>query len=222
MAFCGNCGTRIPDGGNVCPSCGRSVGGTGSSQNININLNQPGAQGGYGSQGSYGQQGGYGSQGGYAPQRSYGQQGGYYPSQGGYAQSAAPAYQLKTNRSLLKYILLSVITLGIYGLVVMSSVSTDINTIAQKHDGKKTMHYLLVVFIFAGLTFGIVPLVWFHRISARIGDELQYRGIDYNMGAGTFWGWCILGSLILVGPFVYYHKLFKAMNLLAEDYNRRG
>lgn len=134
----------------------------------------------------------------------------------------APTIQLSTNRSLLKFVLLSIITLGIYGIVVMSKVSTDINLIASKHDGKKTMHYCLVLFIFSWLTFGIVPLVWGHRISARIGQELTRRGIDYDFGASTFWLWNILGSLIIVGPFVYTHKLLKSMNLLSEDYNKKG
>ena len=42
--------------------------------------------------------------------------------------TASPAVQLPTNRSLLKFILLSIITLGIYGLVVMTKISTEINT----------------------------------------------------------------------------------------------
>lgn len=133
-----------------------------------------------------------------------------------------PARKLKTNRGLLKYILLSIITLGIYGIVVMSVVSTDINEIASRHDGKKTMHYCLLYFIFSWLTCGIVPLVWYHRISKRIGNELTRRGIDYHIGAGTFWGWGILGSFIVVGPFIYMHKLLKSMNLLAADYNVKG
>lgn len=40
----------------------------------------------------------------------------------------------------------------------MSNISTDINTIASRYDGKKTMHYCLVLFIFSWLTLGIVPL----------------------------------------------------------------
>lgn len=134
----------------------------------------------------------------------------------------APVGQLKTNRGLLKYILLSLITFGIYGLVVMSGISTDINTIAGRYDGKKTMHYCLVAFVFSWLTFGIVPLVWFHKISARIGNELERRGLGYSFGAGTFWGWYILGAMIGVGPLVYCYKLFKAMNTLAADYNEKG
>lgn len=136
--------------------------------------------------------------------------------------NSAPILQLKTNRGLLKFILLSIITFGIYGIVVMSQIGEDINTIAGKYDGKKTMHYCLVFFLFSWLTLGIVPLVWIHKLSARIGNELNRRGIGNSFGAGTFWGWCILGSLIVIGPFVYYHKLFKSMNLLSADYNVRG
>ena len=128
----------------------------------------------------------------------------------------------KTNYGMLKLILLSMITFGIYGLVVFSNMSTDINVIASKYDGKKTMHYCLLVFVFSWLTFGIAPIVWYHRISARIGKELTRRGISYRFGAGSFWGWTLLGSLIFVGPFVYLHKLCKAMNLLGEDYKVNG
>lgn len=133
-----------------------------------------------------------------------------------------PIAQLKTNRGMVKYILLSAITFGIYGLVVMSGVSTDINLIASRYDGKKTMHYCLLYFIFSWLTLGIAPIVWTHKISARIGKELSRRGISYSFGAGSYWGWNILGSLIVVGPFIYLHKFFKAMNLLAQNYNING
>ncbi len=133
-----------------------------------------------------------------------------------------PVIQLKTNRGLLKFILLSIITLGIYGIVVMSNVSTDINTIASKYDGKKTMHYCLVLFVFTWLTMGIVPLVWSHKLCARIGSELNRRAINYRFGAGSFWGWGFFGVIILVGPFIYIHKLLKSMNLLAADFNQKG
>ena len=48
------------------------------------------------------------------------------------AQTVRPVGQLKTNRGLLKFILLSVITLGIYGIVAMSSVSSDVNVICSR------------------------------------------------------------------------------------------
>lgn len=137
-------------------------------------------------------------------------------------QSVRPVGQLKTNRGLLKFILLSVITLGIYAIVAMSSVSSDVNVICSRYDGKKTMHYCLLFFLVGPITLGIADLVWYHRISNRIGGELQRRGLGYDFGAKDFWLWGILGSLIVVGPFIYTHKLFKAMNALSENYNVNG
>lgn len=136
--------------------------------------------------------------------------------------STAPVGQLKTNKGLLKTILLSLITFGIYPLVVMSAVSNDINVVASRYDGKKTMHFCLLAFIVAPITFGIGGIVWYHRISNRIGAELARRGIGYSFSAGTYWGWSVLGALIGIGPLVYLHKLFKAVNLMNAHYNVNG
>ena len=136
--------------------------------------------------------------------------------------AAVPVKQLRTNRGLAKVILLTIVTLGIYSIVFFSSISDDINAIAGRYDGKKTMHYCLLFFLVGPITLGIGWIVWFHRMSARVGAELTRRGIQYSFGAGTFWGWNVLGALIVVGPFIYLHKLCSAMNQLAEDYNARG
>lgn len=130
--------------------------------------------------------------------------------------------QLKTNRGLLKTLLLSLITCGIYDLVLYYQISDDINTIASDYDGKKTMNYILLILIIAPLTLGIGAIVWNHRLSKRMGNELSRRGIGYKFGAGSFWGWNVLGALIVVGPFIYTYKQLKAMNLLCEDYNING
>ncbi len=136
--------------------------------------------------------------------------------------SGAPVGQRKTNKSLAKYIFLSIITLGIYGLVVMSSVSNDINLAASRYDGKRTMHYCLLYFLVGPITLGIAYIVWFHKISGRIGRELTRRNLSYNFSCADYWLWNVLGSLIIVGPFIYFHKLFKACNLICADYNAKG
>ncbi|MBE6880582.1 MAG: DUF4234 domain-containing protein [Ruminococcaceae bacterium] len=123
---------------------------------------------------------------------------------------------------MVKFIVLSVLTFGIYGLVAMCNISDDINFIASKYDGKKTMHFILLAFIFSWLTLGIGVIVWYHRVSNRIGSELIRRGINYSFNAGDFWLWEVLCSLIIIGPFVYLHKMFRAMNLICADFNQRG
>ncbi len=136
--------------------------------------------------------------------------------------NAKPAYELRTERGLAKYFLLSIITFGIYAIVVESHISEELNLVVTPHDNRRTMHFCLIYFIFSWLTMGIVPLVWYHRTSDRMGNELKRRGLDYEFGASDFWLWCILGSLILVGPFIYTHKRMKAMNLINADYNAKG
>lgn len=136
--------------------------------------------------------------------------------------NVAPALKLRTNRGLTKNFFLGLITFGIYPLVVYSHISEEINTVASKYDGLHTMHYCLIYFIFSWLTMGIVPLVWCHRLCARTGNELKRRGISYDFGASDFWLWGILGSLIIIGPFVWIHKHMKAMNLINADYNQKG
>jgi len=126
---------------------------------------------------------------------------------------------LRTNRGLLKYVLLSFITFGIYGIVVKTHISMEIDTVATPRDHKSTLNYLLVVLILGPITCGIFPLIWYHNLSNRIGDELKARNLGYEFDAGTFWGWGVLGGLILIGPFVYLHKLLTSMNLINESYN---
>ncbi|MBR6427089.1 MAG: DUF4234 domain-containing protein [Clostridia bacterium] len=137
-------------------------------------------------------------------------------------QQQAPAKLLRTNRSLIKTILLSVITFGIYGLVVNYNCTEDLNTVATRYDGKKTMNYLLMILILAPITLGIYGIVWQHKFCNRLGAELKRRNVNYEFSAKTYWGWGILGSLIIVGPFVFGHKYYKAMNLMNGDFNVNG
>lgn len=135
----------------------------------------------------------------------------------------ASAIQIRTNRGLAKFFFLSLITFGIYGIVVMTHISEDINTIANKYDGKHTTNYLLVFFILDAVSLGIASFVWLHKLSDRIGDELYRRKQSYYFSSATFWLWCVLGSLLLgIGPLIYIYKLMHSMNCLAADYNRVG
>ena len=42
------------------------------------------------------------------------------------------------------------------------------------------------------------------------------------LSASDYWLWGILGSLIIVGPFIYMYKYLKAINTLCADFNHRG
>lgn len=68
------------------------------------------------------------------------------PQQTTYVASTRPVGQLKTDRGLLKFLLLSLITCGIYSIVFFSSLSNDINVIVSRYDGRKTMYFALLLF----------------------------------------------------------------------------
>lgn len=126
--------------------------------------------------------------------------------------------KLITNRNVWKYMLLNILTLGIYSIIFFIPFSFDIDKIAPKRDHSKTMNYL-AAYILAFFTFSIVIDIWHYQVAARVEEALSQRNIDYEFGTSDFWTWLIMGSFILIGPFVYFHKLCKAMNLLCAHYN---
>lgn len=127
--------------------------------------------------------------------------------------------KLQTNRSMWKLMILSILTFGVYGILFFIPFSFDLDKIAPKKDLSKTMNYLWA-YLLSVFTLAIVLDIWHYQIVERIEEALAARNIDYSFGTGDFWGWFFFGSLILVGPFVYFHKLCTAMNLLCESYNK--
>lgn len=227
MTYCVNCGTPVDDMATFCPKCGFSL------QSVPVAPAAPVEEQPADFQPAY-YQPGY-QQAAYQPpveaqpvaqqpvyQQPVYQQPVYQQPVAPVAYANRPADPLSTSRGMIKFILLSIVTCGIYGLIAMACISRDINTIAGKYDGKSTMNFVVVALVFSWLTCGIVPIIWYHKISSRIGDELDRRGIDYGFGAGTFWCWNVLGSMIYVGPLIYLHKLMKAMNKLSDHYNNYG
>ena len=95
----------------------------------------------------------------------------------------SPVGQLKTDRGFWKLFFLSLITLGIYPIVFWSGISNDINVIASRYDGKKTMHYCLLFFVVNPLTLGIGYFVWRAAAWSR-----AFR--PRPSGAGTCWASC--------------------------------
>ena len=127
---------------------------------------------------------------------------------------------LKTNRSMWKLMILNILTLGIYSILFFIPVSFDLDKAAPRADGSRTMNYF-VAYLLSFFTGGIVLVVWHYFLASRIEEALDEKKIAYGFTTGAFWVWYFLGSFILVGPFVYFHKLCNAMNLLCSSYNEK-
>lgn len=104
------------------------------------------------------------------------------------------------NRNLFLFILLSIVTFGIYPIVAYCIMSNEINE-ACEGDGKKTMFFLWA-WLLGLVTFGIFPIVWYYKAMERLRDNGYRYGITVKHSGGEFLLWLFLGSFILVGPIV--------------------
>lgn len=128
--------------------------------------------------------------------------------------------ELSTSRGLLKFIFFNIITIGIYGIVILTKIANEVNLIVSPYDKRHTMHFCLLLFIISPITLGIGTLVWWNNICGRIGNELYRRGSSVSLSAGTYWGWSVLGVLLFgIGPYIFLYKFFKASNALNKLYN---
>lgn len=218
MKICLNCGAQMEDNVDFCVNCGAQMDNRDQQYNqqydqqYNQQYNQQYTQ-------PYGQS--YGAAGNIGPQMNASQAQSGKPYEQNAYYNRATMITLPTGRALWKMILFGLLTLGIYPIVIYCRISEEINIIASRYDGKRTIHYYAAVML-GIITFSVYSFVWNHTFCGRIGNELKRRNIDYKFGPADFWLWCILGSLIFVGPFIYIYKLMKSVNLLCENYNYYG
>ena len=127
--------------------------------------------------------------------------------------------KLQTNRRMWKFMLFSLLTLGIYTIIFFIPFSFDVDKVAPRRDGERTMNYLFA-FILSLFTFNIVLMIWHYQMARRIETALEERSVTYDFSTTDFWIWYFVGSFLPFLQLVYFHKLCRAMNLLCENYNQ--
>ena len=142
----------------------------------------------------------------------------YYQSQsqpgGGYT---GP---LKTDRSLVLYILLGFLTCGIYQLYVFYTIMRDVN-VACDGDGKRTPG-LLEFILFGILTCGIYDLYWFYSVGNRLADNAPRYGLRFQENGTTLLLWMLIGSLLcFIGSYVGVYFLLNNVNAICNAYNQQ-
>ena len=135
--------------------------------------------------------------------------GGAYSYQVGY---------LKTDRSLVAYILLSIITCGIYGYYFLYSMARDVN-IACEGDGQKTPG-LLPFILLSFITCGFYALYWYYCLANRLAANAPRYGMSFQENGTTILLWYLIGLLLCgIGPYVAMHFLIKNTNAICNAYN---
>ena len=134
-------------------------------------------------------------------------------------QSYIGAVPLKTDRSLLIYILLSLVTCGIYSLFFIHSLAKDVN-VACAGDGKETAG-LLKLILLSIVTCGIYGVYWYYSLGDRLHENGPRYGVNITETGTTILLWILIGLLFAcAGSFVAMYFIIKNTNAICESYNR--
>lgn len=127
--------------------------------------------------------------------------------------------RLKDDRGLVSYILLSLITCGIYSYYFIYKMAADVN-VACEGDGEETAG--LVAFILLSfITCGIYAWIWYYKLGNRLSANAGRYGLSFQENGTTVLLWLVFGSLLCgIGSFVAMHILIKNTNQICNAYNR--
>ncbi len=127
---------------------------------------------------------------------------------------------LKTDRSLVLYILLGILTCGIYQLYVFYTIMRDVN-VACDGDGRHTPG-LLEFILFGILTCGIYDLYWFYSVGNRLANNAPRYGLHFQENGTTLLLWMLIGSLLcFIGSYVGIYFLLNNVNAICSAYNQQ-
>lgn len=136
-------------------------------------------------------------------------------------QSGKSAVPLKTDRSLLFYIVLSIFTCGIYSYYFIYSIARDVNE-ACRGDYKNTGG-LLKFIVLSILTCGIYGIWWEYNLGNRLAENALRYGCSFSENGTTVLLWYVFGMFICgIGPFIAMNILIKNTNIICRLYNQKN
>lgn len=192
--FCPKCGTQVGDGARFCPKCGANLNGNSFADKVNDSFES-------------------------VSNAAEEQVHNVYMDVKGGLNGTPNEGRLETNRSLFIYILLSIVTCGIYNFFFIYSLARDVNT-ACDGDGQQTsglVKYLLLSLI----TCGIYAYVWQYSLGNRLAENARRYGMTFQENGTTVLMWDLFGVLLCgIGPFIAMNILIKNTNRICDAYNQ--
>ena len=203
--YCSKCGNQLQEGARFCGKCGAPVTGktTQSPQRTELPVSRPKTSGRAVA---------------ITPANtSNGATTEWHPAST--PELGGPARRIMTNRGLIKYILFTVLTLGIYGYYFVYKMAQDMNTMCADDDQKTGG---LIAFILLNIvTLGIYGIYWWYRIANRVYLNAPRYGIAVAEKGSSFLLWYLLGVLTFgIAALVGFHTVIRNVNSLAAAYNR--
>ncbi|WP_091206042.1 DUF4234 domain-containing protein [Oribacterium sp. WCC10] len=196
--FCKKCGNQLADDAKFCPVCGEQVN--------SINNFKEFSQGAYNAANSALNKAE--NELGDAARNIAGNNGGYYGGE-----------RLKEDRSLLMYILLTIVTCGIYSYYFVYKLAQDVNT-ACNGDGQETAG-LVKYILLSVITCGIYSFYWQYCLGNRLASNAYRYNLAFQENGTTVLMWDLFGILLCgIGPFIAMNILINNTNKICAAYNR--
>ena len=127
---------------------------------------------------------------------------------------------IKTDRGVIGWLLLSIVTCGIYSYYFLYCLARDINVMCQD-DGDFTpgiAAFILLSFV----TCGFYALYWYYKIGNRLQANAPRYGLVFQENGTTILMWQIVGALLCcLGPIFAMNIIIKNTNAMATAYNVR-
>lgn len=129
--------------------------------------------------------------------------------------------QIKEDRNLVTYIVLNIITCGIYGYYFLYKMAEDANIICA--DDGKTTSGLVTFIVLSFVTCSLYALYWYYSLGNRLAENAPRYGLNFQENGTTILLWYVIGACVCgIGPFVAMYILMKNMNELAHAYNTQS
>lgn len=131
------------------------------------------------------------------------------------------AVRLKDDRGIVSFILLDLITCGIYGLYFVYKMAEELN-IACDGDGEQTPG-LLPFILLSIVTCGFYAYYWYYKVGNRLSANAARYGLSFQENGTTVLLWCVVGLVLCgIGPWIGMYILIKNSNQICAAYNRQN
>ena len=127
---------------------------------------------------------------------------------------------IKTDRGVIGWLLLSIVTCRIYSYYFLYCLARDINVMCQD-DGDSTPG-LAAFILLSFVTCGFYGLYWYYKIGNRLQANAPRYGLMFQENGTTVLMWQIVGALLCgLGPIFAMNIIIKNTNAMATVYNTR-
>lgn len=125
-------------------------------------------------------------------------------------------------RRLWKYIIFTMLTFGIYGIIFWWNMIKDLNMVCgyvEDSDDNKSPNYIVLILLNL-VTFGIYNYFWYYKQGNRIKEAGAAYGKAIEEKGSTYLLWNLLGVWLAgIGPLIGMYLFISNLNKISKMYN---